>query len=57
MSEKKSGKRMTIYVPAEMAEELKKIGQDQDRTTSWLLKRAWKLSKNKIESIPPIPTP
>lgn len=57
MSEKKSGKRMTIYVPAEMAEELKKIGEDQDRTTSWLLKRAWKLSKKKIESIPPIPTP
>ena len=56
MSEKRSGKRMTIYMPAEMADELKKVSQEQDRTSSWLLKRAWKLSKEKIESYSSTPT-
>ena len=49
MASKYSKNRKTIYLSNEILEELEVESKRQDRTVSWLLKRAWLESREKIK--------
>jgi uncharacterized small protein (TIGR04563 family) len=53
MSEYKKN-RKTIYLPKEIREEIEAEAQRQERTVSWLLKRAWLESRGKIKGYPSV---
>ena len=46
-----SKSRVSVYLPEEILKEVKEQSHRQDRSVSWLLQRAWALSKNQIQSI------
>jgi uncharacterized small protein (TIGR04563 family) len=45
-------RKVSIYLPDQILEEVKEQSLRQDRSVSWLLQRAWKLSKSTIQSYP-----
>ncbi len=40
--------KQSVYLPAEMVEELQREAVRLDRSTSWLLARAWKISRAEV---------
>lgn len=53
MAENKYAKnKRSIYIPDSIASELEEEAKRQDRTVSWLLKRAWLESREKIKKYP-----
>lgn len=49
MSKNKYAKnKKTIYLPDQIVDELEAEAKRQDRTVSWLIKRAWIESRKKI---------
>lgn len=52
MAKKYAKNRKTVYLPDNILKELKEEGERQDRAISWLLKRAWLESREKILKYP-----
>lgn len=52
MATKYAKNKKTIYIPSQLLEELEVEAKRQDRTVSWLLKRAWLESRAKIKKYP-----
>ena len=44
--------KRSIYIPDQIITELEKEAKRQDRTLSWLIKRAWLESRDKIKKYP-----
>jgi len=42
-------KKKSVYLPASMIEEIRAEGMRMDRSISWLIQQAWKLSKKKTK--------
>ena len=52
-SKKKSDKRKkTFYLPMAFIEEIEKEAVRQDRSSSWIIQRAWLEARDKIKSYP-----
>jgi len=47
--------RITIYVPNEILEELNRESERLDRNKSWLLRKAWEMSRQRFFDAPSIP--
>jgi uncharacterized small protein (TIGR04563 family) len=47
-------KKLTLYFPEEMVETTKQEALRQDRSVSWVFEMAWKMSQDKIQSMPGI---
>lgn len=45
-------RRQALYFPADMLEELQTEAQRQDRSISWLIQQAWKISRPELKKIP-----
>lgn len=45
-------KKRSIYFPAEMLEQIESEMHRQERTLSWLVQQAWKISLPTLESFP-----
>lgn len=45
-------KKLTLYFTEEMLEEIKVEVTRQDRSISWLLQTAWRLSRDEIKGLP-----
>lgn len=44
--------KMSIYLPVEVVEEIQREAARQQRPQSWIIERAWKLSRDAIATIP-----
>lgn len=49
MSDKR---KQSIYFPVEVLDEIKAEADRLDRSFSWVVQAAWKLSKDKVAAIP-----
>ena len=45
-------KKLTVYVNEEMLEETRREAMRQDRSVSWIIQAAWKLSRDEISRCP-----
>ncbi len=45
-------KRQALYFPAEMLADLQREAARQDRSISWLIQQAWKISRGDMRKIP-----
>jgi uncharacterized small protein (TIGR04563 family) len=52
MAGKYSRNKRSVYIPDQIITELEAEAKRQDRTVSWLLKRAWLESREKIKKYP-----
>ena len=52
MKNKHNRSKKSIYIQETILKELEDEAKRQDRTISWLLKRAWLESREKIKSYP-----
>ena len=51
----KSDKRkQSLYFPEEMLEEIKREAVRQDRSLSWIVQRAWTISRKDIQKFPSV---
>ena len=41
-----------LYLPEDLAQELREEGQRQDRSMSWLLCKAWRIARPEIRKAP-----
>lgn len=49
-------RKQSLYFPETMLEEIKSEATRLDRSLSWVVQRAWKLSKAEIAKIPTVTT-
>ena len=54
MKNKYAKNKKTIYLPDQIVGELETEAKRQDRTVSWLIKRAWIESRKKIKEYPDV---
>lgn len=45
-------KRQNLYFPGEMLSELQREAQRQDRSISWLIQQAWRISRAEMRRVP-----
>jgi uncharacterized small protein (TIGR04563 family) len=45
-------KKLTLYFPEDMLEETKAEAMRQDRSISWIIQKAWVLSKEQLHTYP-----
>ena len=45
-------RRQNLYFPADMLVELQSEARRQDRSISWLIQQAWKISRKELQRIP-----
>lgn len=45
-------KKLTLYVSEDLLQETKIEALRQDRSISWLLEQAWRMSKERLQNIP-----
>ena len=45
-------RRQALYFPSEMLEELQKESHRQDRSISWLIQQAWRISRGELQRLP-----
>ena len=45
-------RKQSLYFPEEMLEEIQAEAQRQDRSLSWIVQQAWKLSRSDISRLP-----
>lgn len=55
MVEKYAKNRKTVYLNDQIIKELKEEAERQDRTVSWIIKRAWLESRESIRKYPSHP--
>jgi len=46
------GERQSIYFPKDMAEEIKAEALRQDRSISWIIQKAWRIARPKMQQLP-----
>jgi uncharacterized small protein (TIGR04563 family) len=49
--------KASVYLPDSILRELEEESARLDRTTLWLLRRAWVIARNEIRRINTMPTP
>lgn len=54
MATNKSKNKRSIYLPDSIILEIESEAKRQDRTVSWLIKRAWLESRGKIKEYPDV---
>jgi uncharacterized small protein (TIGR04563 family) len=47
--------KQSLYFPTEMHQEMKAEAERLDRSLSWVVTKAWKLSREKIRGLPSDP--
>ena len=45
-------RKQSLYFPDEMLQEIQKQAQRLDRSLSWVVQQAWKISKSQLRTIP-----
>lgn len=45
-------RKQSLYFPEDMLQEIKEEAMRQDRSMSWVVQRAWSLSRDKIIKFP-----
>ncbi len=45
-------KKLTLYVSEEVLKETKQEALRQDRSISWILEAAWKISRERVQQLP-----
>ena len=45
-------RKLTLYFPEEMVRETKELAEQHERSVSWILQAAWRLSKEKLRRMP-----
>lgn len=45
-------KKLTLYVTEDLLQETKQEALRQDRSISWILEQAWRMSKDRLKSVP-----
>ena len=45
-------RKQSLYFPEDMLKEIQKEATRQDRSLSWIVQQAWKMSRDKIQSFP-----
>ena len=45
-------KKMTLYFSEEMIVEMKQEGLRQDRSLSWIMEVAWKIARERLQTMP-----
>ena len=45
-------RKHSLYFPEEMLNEIELEAQRQDRSLSWIVQQAWKISRNELRRIP-----
>ncbi len=46
--------KMTLYFPKEVLDQAQEEAERQDRSVSWVIQQAWRLSYNRIQHYPSI---
>lgn len=46
--------KLTLYFPEAVLEELKAEAERQDRSLSWIMQRAWMISRQNLKQMPGI---
>ena len=54
-SEPKVSRKLSLYIPQEMLEELEAQSVRLNRPLSWLVREAWRLARGKIATFPDRP--
>lgn len=44
--------KLTVYIPDQMLDELKREAERQDRSVSWLIEHCWQLSRRQLRRYP-----
>ena len=47
-------RKQSLYFPEEMLFEIQAEAQRQDRSLSWIVQQAWKLSRQEVQAFPSI---
>lgn len=47
-------RKQSLYFPEDMLEEIQKEAKRQDRSLSWIVQQAWRLSRGDIQKFPSI---
>ena len=50
-------RKQSVYFPVDMLEEIQREALRQDRTVSWIMQRAWRISRDEIMRYPSINDP
>lgn len=50
-------RKQSIYFTLDMFEEIRSEAERQERSVSWMIQRAWKISKAEIRKIPGVNDP
>ena len=45
-------RKQSVYIPEAMLSEIKRECEQQDRSLSWLIQRAWKIARGEILKTP-----
>lgn len=45
-------RKQSLYFPAAMLSEIRAEADRQDRSLSWLIQRAWKIARSRLQAIP-----
>lgn len=46
--------KLTLYFPEELVDETKHEAMRQDRSVSWIIEMAWKIARERIQTMPGI---
>jgi uncharacterized small protein (TIGR04563 family) len=52
---RQTGAKVSIYIPAAMVESLTQEARRQDRSVSWLLRKAWHVAQPTVAKLPGVP--
>ncbi|TXD37656.1 TIGR04563 family protein [Lujinxingia vulgaris] len=45
-------KKMTLYLPEELLNEMRQEALRQDRSLSWIMEAAWKIARERLREMP-----
>lgn len=45
-------RKVSLYLPSRMLEEMEEEAHRQDRSTSWIVRLAWQLAKPHLQTLP-----
>ena len=47
-------RKQSLYFPEEMLREIQREAERLDRSLSWIVQQAWKISRDRVSSVPGI---
>ncbi|HUB07867.1 MAG TPA: ribbon-helix-helix protein, CopG family [Myxococcales bacterium] len=47
--------RLYLYLPVDVVAEIDEVAERLDRSRSWVVQRAWKVARESLDQLPPIP--